>query len=194
MNGLGSGSNYTYIAAKSISMYTYKLSLDDILNPLLYDISTNEKKIAKRKRFFWYIIAMTALIAIGGFVFKDLFIGATFLGITALYLFFGNWYTRIAYKRALRRSIRKNYSSLQGSPIHLKINDDHLYIDTESGDASYPFSSFLMITETYAYFMIRLDNDQVLGIPKFSTDLEHEIKKMISDHAVPYRGYPDWKY
>jgi hypothetical protein len=175
-------------------MYTYQLSLDDILNPLLYDISANEKKIAKRKRSFWYIIAMTALIGIGGFVFEDLFIGITFLGIAVLYLFFGNWYTRLAYKRALRRSIRKNYSSLQGSPIHLKINDDHLHIDTESGDASYLFSSFMMITETYAYFMIRLDNDQVLGIPKFSTELEQGIKKMIADHGIPYLEHPDWKY
>jgi hypothetical protein len=175
-------------------MYTYKLSLDDILNPLLYDISTNEKKIAKRKRSFWYVIAMTALIGIGGFVFEDLFIGTTFLGIAALYLFFGNWYTRLAYKRALRRSIKKNYSSLQGSPIHLKINNDHLYIDTESGDASYLFSSFMTIAETYAYFMIRLDNDQVLGIPKFNMELEQAIKKMITDHEIPYQAHPDWKY
>jgi hypothetical protein len=175
-------------------MYTYKLALDDILNPLLYDISTNEKKIAKRKRSFWYVIAMTALIGIGGFVFEDLFIGSTFLGIAALYLFFGNWYTRLAYKRALRRSIRKNYSSLAGSPIHLKINEEDLYINTESGDASYRFSSFMKVTETYAYFMIRLDNDQVLGIPKFNMELEQAIKKMITDHKIPYQAYPDWKY
>jgi hypothetical protein len=175
-------------------MYTYKLSLGDILNPLLYDISTNEKKIAKRKRSFWYIIAMTALIGMGGFVFEDLFIGTTFLGIAALYLFFGNWYTRLAYKRALKRSVRKNYSSLVGSPIRLKINDDHLYIDTESGDASYLFSSFMTITETYAYFMIRLDNDQILGIPKFSTELEQGIKKMITDHQILYLKHMDWKY
>lgn len=175
-------------------MYTYKLSLDDILNPLLYDISTNEKKIAKRKRSFWYVIAMTAIIGIGGFIFKDLFIGFTFLAIAVLYLFFGNWYTGLAYKRALRRSIRKNYSSLAGSAINLEINDDHLYIGTESGDAGYPFSSFLMVSETYAYFMIKLDNDQILGIPKFSMELEQDIKKMTADHNIPYREHPDWKY
>lgn len=175
-------------------MYTYKLSLDDILNPLLYDISTNEKKIAKRKRSFWYIIAMTALIGIGGFVFEDLFIGITFLGIAALYLFFGNWYTRLAYRRALRRSIRKNYSSLADSLVGLKINDDDLYISTETGDASYLFSSFMTVTETYAYFMIRLDNDQILGIPKINMELEQGIKKMITDHDIPYHAFPDWKY
>jgi hypothetical protein len=175
-------------------MYTYKLSLDDILNPLLYDISTNEKKIAKRKRSFWSIILMTTLIGIGGFVFEDLFIGVTFLGIGALYLFFGSWYMRNAYKRALKRSIRKNYSSLSGSPIHLEINEEELYIDTESGDATYPFSSFLTVTEVYAYFLIRLDNDQVLGIPKFSTELEQGIRKMVADHHISYQEYLDWKY
>lgn len=175
-------------------MYTYKLSLDDILNPLLYDISTNEKKIAKRKRSFWYVIAMTTLIGIGGFIFKDLFIGFTFLAIAVLYLFFGNWYTRLAYRRALRRSIRKNYSSLAGSAINLEINDDDLYINTESGDASYLFSSFMTVTETYAYFMIRLNSDQVLGIPKFNMELEQGIKKMITDHEIPYHAHPDWKY
>lgn len=175
-------------------MYTYKLSLDDILNPLLYDISTSEKKIAKRKRSFWSIILMTTLIGIGGFVFEDLFIGITFLGVAALYLFFGSWYMRTAYKRALIRSIRKNYSSLSGSPIHLKINEEDLYIDTESGDATYPFSSFLTVTEVYAYFLIRLDNDQILGIPKFSTELEQAIRKMITDHQIPYDEHLDWKY
>lgn len=175
-------------------MYTYKLALDDILNPLLYDLSTNEKKIAKRKRSFWYAIVLTILIGIGGFIFDDLFIGISFLSIAVLYFLFGNRYMRFAYKRAIRRSIKKNYSSLADSDIHLKIDDDHLYIDTESGDASYPFSSFIMVSEVYAYFMIRLDNEQILGIPKFSNELTQHIKKIIADHHIPYQEHLDWKY
>lgn len=175
-------------------MYTYKLSLDDILNPLLYDISTNERKIAKRNRSFWSIILMTTLIGIGGFIFEDLFIGFTFLGIALLYLLFGKRYMRLAYRRALRKSIRKNYSAISGSAINLEINEDHLHINTESGDASYPFSSFIMATEVYAYFLIRLDNDQVLGIPKFSTEIEQGIRKVIADHHIPYIEHLDWKY
>jgi hypothetical protein len=175
-------------------MHTYKLTLDDILNPLLYDLSTNTQKIAKRKRFFWYSIALTTLIGIGGLLFKDLFIGITFLSISLVYLLLGNWYRRIAYRRSLRRSIKNNYSTLAGSPIHLDIREDHLYIDTETGDASYPYASFLTVNETYAYFFIVLDKGQVLGVPKFSDDLIRDMRAMVADHGIPYHERLNWKY
>jgi|GEM_PF-2255907 len=187
--------NYFYIRLRSINaMYTYTLSLEDLLTILIYDFSTDPKKVKRRTRSVWIIVTCFALIGIANYLIKDFWLSGIFLAIALLFLFFGDRYLKFAYKKSFKKAIKNNLSGMLESPIQVIFESDHIHVIDKTGDSNFKFSQILWINEITGYFIIKLSNGHALGIPKINETLKNDIESIVSANNLPYQSKLDWKW
>lgn len=138
-------------------MHTYTLSQEDLFTTLIYDFSTNPKKVKSRKRSVWILFGSFAILSMLAYYAGEIWVST-------------------------------------GSPIQLNIENNSIHIIDKVGDANFKFSQILMVNEITHYFIIKLSNGHVLGVPKINDNLKSAIKKMISEHNLPYQVHLDWKW
>lgn len=174
-------------------MYTYTLSQEDLLTILIYDFSTDPKKVKRRKKSFWIISASFSLLSIGSYFTGDLLLSGVFIAIAILSFFFGDLYLKFAYKASFKKAIRNDLSGMVGSPIQVNFEDDHIHVIDKTGDANFKFSQILWVSEITGYFIVKLSNGHVLGIPKVNETLKSDIENMVSSNNILYQSNLDWK-
>ncbi|HKG05075.1 MAG TPA: hypothetical protein VKB19_01385 [Pedobacter sp.] len=175
-------------------MYTYSLSEKDLLNFLLYDISTDAARIVQRKRSTRNIIITFGIVgAIAYFVGMQAF-GLSFLALVIVLVFFGDAYMKYIYKRAFKKAVRTSLKSYADSPITLEIGAEHLKITDHTGEHVVECNDIELLHETRDYFLIKLESTQMLGIRKISDELEKDMQEWIAKNEIPYREFLDWKW
>jgi len=175
-------------------MHTYTLSHEDLLTILIYDLSTDEKKVTRRKRTVWILFGSFLLLSIICCFIGDFWVSIMLIIVALLSLLFGDVYLKYVYKIAITKAVKNDLTNMVGSPIQFNIASNSIHVTDKVGDSNFLFSQILMVNEIAHYFVFKFSNGLVLGVPKISDNLKIDVKKMISEHNLPYYVHLDWKW
>ncbi|HMI03701.1 MAG TPA: YcxB family protein [Pedobacter sp.] len=173
-------------------MYTYTLSLQDILTYNRYNLSLKKRKGFTIARFilsFYFLLLAGAMIYIESYI-----IGGLFVVIAIAYPFLGKAYMKWAYSNAFKKAIVTDCKGMIDSPITFQLSDENIVIEDQGGQCSYRLSSVESVIEIAGYFFIKISNSHVVIIPKNDEELNDSIKKMIADHDLNHVVNLGWKY
>lgn len=173
-------------------MYTYTLSLEDVLTYNRYNLSFKKNKGATMARI---ILSFYLVVLAGAMVYMESYIVAgLFVVIAIAYPFLSRAYMKWAYSNAFKRAILTDLKGLIDSPITFQLSDENIIIEDQGGQCSYRLSSVESVIEIADYFFIKISNSHVVIVPKNEEELNNTVRTMIADHGLNYIDNLSWKY
>jgi hypothetical protein len=173
-------------------MYTYTLSLQDVLTYNRYNLSLKKRKgftIARLILSFYFVLLAGAMIYIESYI-----IGGLFIVIAIAYPFLSKAYMKWAYSNAFKKAIVTDCKGMIDSPITFQLSAENIVIEDQGGQCNYRLSSVESVIEISDYFFIKISNSHVVIVPKDDEELNDSIRKMIADHNLNHVVNLDWKY
>jgi len=173
-------------------MYTYTLSIQDVLTYNRYNLSLKKKKGLKIARFilsFYIVLLGGAMIYMENYI-----VGGLFIVIGIAYPWLSKAYMKWVYSNAYKKAIATDCKGMIDSPITFQLLDENIIIDDQGGQCSYRLSAVESVIEIADYFFIKISNSHIVIIPKTDDDLNNTIKKMIADHNLNHVINLTWKY
>lgn len=173
-------------------MFTYTLSLLDVLTFNQYNLSLKKKTALTRVRIilavYFFLLGCISIYT------ENYIFGGVMIVIAIVYPIFSIFYMKGAYTRAFKKAIISDCSGMIGSPITFQLSGENIVIDDQGGQCNYKLSSVESVNEIAGYFFIKISNSHVVIIPKDDEELNDSIRKMIADHSLKHVVNLDWKY
>ena len=174
-------------------MYNYTLSFQDVLTYNQFNLSsTKGKKTGNRFRIIvsvYFVLLAGILFYIGNYI-----SGALLVAAAAIYPFLGQLLTKRLVMKTLKNAVVTNCSGMIDSPISLQLLDNHMVIIDQGGDCNYKISSVESVSEITDLFFFKINNSQIIIVPKSDEGLTSSIRKVIADHQLNHIINLDWKY
>lgn len=175
-------------------MYTYTLSKEDALTLLQYFTANKTNGIRKTSKINLWFAAYFLILALISFYIEQNGFGVLLILLALYYSVLNKLFRKTLYTKSFKKSLDTDLSGMAGSSVQLEITADCLHMTDQAGDYRYKYGSIIMISEIPGHFMIKLNNSNMLIIPKINSSIEEDIRKMISDHQLPNKLQLDWKW
>lgn len=174
--------------------YEYKLSEQDFLNFQLFTASKSENvhRKVRNNRIILSLasFAMCFLAYTKGSMGMSIYLGVTALLFFAFYPLYFKW----RYKKNSTSHIQKNYSNQFGELASIEFKKTHLFLKNKTGEGKVKLSELENITETQAYYYIKLVSGNSLIIPKKEIEDVNSLEQHLKSLKVKMSQELNWRF
>jgi len=173
-------------------MYTYTLSLDDVVTYNQYLLS--QRKPDGRKTVRYIFSAYLVVMGLVSIYIESYALGGILICIAAVYPLLIGLLMKWSITKAFKKAILSDCSGMINSPIDFGLTQEHIIITDQGGTLNYKLSSVEAVIEIEDYFFIRISNSHVIIIPRSFAQLSEAVQKMIVEHQLNHIIKLGWKY
>jgi len=178
--------------------YSYIPAESDYLNYLYY-VTTKSKRVVRKRTMNKLVILFLYFIA-GLFLYNSqgpVNSGIFFVLCLPMYFFY-TYFEKRQYSKHFLKYIKANYNQEIGVNTTIELDDEGISVAVNDSKTKMPWTDIAIISETGSLILVEQKDQNAIVIPKQNTnqiaELIAELRRMASDHNIPYNEELNWKW
>ncbi|WNH11526.1 YcxB family protein [Thalassobellus suaedae] len=173
----------------------YSLTNDDFLEHQLYEASKSKR--IKSKRFKIRIINPVLFIILGIFSYlsdNKLFFPLIMLVFAVLWFFLYPIRAKKNHIKHYKNHIKDNYKNRIDKLVKLEFNENYIHMHDDTSESKIKTSEIKSLIELKNHFLLKLNTDMSLIIPKRVIENVNVFKEKISELKTPIIDELNWTF
>jgi c-di-AMP phosphodiesterase-like protein len=175
----------------------YRLYEEDYLQHQLYLASISKRVENKRKRNYFWITVLFAVIAVLAVVLQNNVLAILSLITTVITIIFYPIYERKHYKKHYLEFIKENYSSKQDENSYIEFKEHELVIHNDHSETTMDYSKIDRIVEIKDYIFVRIGATSLIipnGRIENIDEVRDRLMTLAESQSKEYIKNLNWKW